>query len=505
MFHLNYRKTARNITTVFLLIFTQIIPVIADDFNFLTRVTGDSIGDQFNRIALGNGDVNGDGYQDVLIGAPSGLINGYAKLFLGGVDFDTIPDLVFYGERGSFNVAVFGSSCAIIGDINGDLYDDILIGAPQYDRWWPAAGRAYLYYGGVNLDTIPDFIFDGEYWYHNLGGNVSGAGDVNGDGFDDWLINSPEDDMFALGRIYLYYGGEEPDSDCDVYFEGQTGDLLRFDNPALGDINNDGFDDLIFYGFGINGFVEIHLGSAEMDTIPNLKWGRTTTCYYTIPAAGVGDVNNDGYNDWWIHREDGHCLFFGSSNPDTIPDMLFEPEPPCTGFRNELASGDINGDGIDDIVIGAYTAGSTYGLVLGYIGGPDLDNSYDYIFNPYVLYEWLGVTIGLADVDGDSVFEVLAGGKQYQVSYYIGPGRVWFLSAINPVLNISFDFPNVILSWKPVIGASMYEIYTDTIPYFNPIIFPVFTVSSPDTFYIHQNVLNFQTNLFYRLKCINPQ
>ena len=143
--------------------------------------------------------------------------------------------------------------------------------------------------------------------------------------------------------------------------------------------------------------------------------------------------------------------------------------------------------------------------MLGYIGGSELDNSFDYIFNPYVLHEWLGETIGLADVNGDSVFEVLAGGKQFQYSYYIGPGRVWFLSALNPVLNISFDFPDVILSWKPYIGAGMYEIYTNTIPYFNPIIFPAFTVSPPDTFYIHQDALNLQTNLFYRLKCVNPE
>lgn len=412
------------VITAALIIFSFKI-AYADDFNLITTISGDSIGDNFFHIANGHGDVNGDGFEDLLIGAPQdygGMPDGggYARLFFGGIPFDTIPDLEFQMEGSG----TFGISCAFAGDVNNDGYDDILIGDPSLTTNYWDDGAAYLYFGGENMDTVPDMTFIGEYYYHMLGGNVSGAGDVNGDGIDDWLINAPNDAEWAQGFIYLYYGGEDPDTICDVFFEGDIEEVLCFDNPALGDVNGDGCDDLLFLKQGIFS-AEIHLGSAVMDTIEDLIWtGHYPPIYYCTPVCGVGDVNNDGFNDWWIRGTDGHSLYFGSIHPDTIPDLLFEPEPPCNWLNDQAAGGDIDGDGIDDIVIGGYMGSGFggYGQILGYSGGSNFNNNYDYFYDSGIEYEWLGRDIGLADINGDSIFEVIARGEGE------GRGRIWILT-----------------------------------------------------------------------------
>ena len=432
----------------------------AEEFHFLTSVTGDNIGDEFYKIALGSGDVNGDGYQDVLIGAPDGIGGGYAKLFFGSAEFDTTDYLLFHCETDPYD---FGYSCAIVGDVNGDGYDDILISDPRFDEGihLECDGRAYLYFGGEDMDAIPDLTFFGENCWSWFGLNVSPAGDVNSDGYDDWLIGTPYDGIISpLGHICLYFGGEEPDSICDLYFEGGIAEQLQFNTPCLGDINGDEYDDLLF--FGIRG-LRIHLGASNPDTIPDLAWSGPLS----HPIGGIGDVNNDGYNDWCVGVGGypgfnfGFWLFFGWESPDTIPDLLFEPEPPCTSFYQDAVGGDIDGDGIDDIVIGGFINGYyDNGQVLGYLGGTDIDNHYDYFFDSGIPNECLGIAVGLTDINGDSIFEVLAGGVGE------GRGRVWFLTTqevyvapstkrpvfdfalhtpypnpFNPVTNLRFDLP----------------------------------------------------------------
>jgi len=413
---------------VIFLLFILIIPRIAtaDDFYFIDWLTGDSIGDQFFHIANGHGDVNGDGYEDILIGGSgTGGPDGdscYAKLFYGGPGLDTIPDLIFQPDTTNY----FGSSCAFIRDVNVDGYDDILIGDPDRSIFYWGNGAAYLYFGGAEMDTVPDMFFQGEYFYHGLGANVSGAGDINGDGYDDWLINAPYYDYFAFGRIYLYYGGPDLDDTCDVYFEGGIGDGLQFDNPQLGDINDDGYDDLIFWNWGY-GSVNIYFGSSDMDTVPDLLW---LDFYHNLPVSGVGDVNDDGYNDWMIDCPNGLSLFFGSEHPDTIPDLIFEPEPPYSGFYSHVCGGDIDGDEIDDIFIGGGDINNpTYGAVIGFLGSDNIDNDYDYFISSGMNDEILGFTVGSTDINGDGIFEVLAGAGQYSGGpVYWGPGRVWILT-----------------------------------------------------------------------------
>ena len=419
-----------------------------DDFYFLTSVSGDSIGDRFYNIATGRGDINGDGYEDVLIGAPCDGWSSYVKLFFGGVEFDTIPDLIFLNEPLYFPTCFAVSAFA--GDVNNDGFDDILIGDPEYCPAMHNSGRAYFYYGGEDPDTIPEMVFTGEYFGYSLGSNVSAAGDVNGDGYDDWLILAPAT-FWETGVIYLYFGSAEPDSICDIFFEGYFRHMLLFDSPALGDINGDGFDDLIFYRWDeTTGYYspEIHLGSENMDTIPDLQWIGTSLFVYTSPISGAGDINHDGFNDWLMHSNSNVELYFGSPHPDTTVDIVIEPESPCDYVGSQVVNGDIDGDGIGDLILSGITYnGLNTGQVLGYCGGAAFDNNYDYFFDSGVLHLSLGTSLGLSDVNGDSIAEVLAGAAQYQSPSYWGPGQVWFLTT-QPVPGVLPHQPKIPTSFS---------------------------------------------------------
>jgi len=255
--------------------------------------------------------------------------------------------------------------------------------------------------------------------------------------YDDWLILSPQY-FQPESEIYLYYGSQNPDAICEVCFEGDPEKGLWFDAPSLGDINGDGFDDLAFRRcfLGNDGpsLPEIHFGSSNMDTIPDLQWFMLgINVYYSPPIVGIGDVNNDGYNDWVIRTTDYTeayaGLYFGSQSPDTTLDMVIEPEPPISNITSSFCGGDINGDGVSDLLLSGWTDSGFYtGQVLGYLGGSELDNHYDYFIDSGIPYQSLGVSLGIADVNGDSIYEVLAGAAQYQSPSYWGPGQVWFLT-----------------------------------------------------------------------------
>jgi len=250
---------------------------------------------------------------------------------------------------------------------------------------------------------------------------------VNNDGYDDWLINAPSDDLYRYGKIYLYFGSDNPDEICDLYFQGQNYENLSFDYPLLGDINGDEYDDLAFLGidFPNSSWVKIHYGSQEMDTIPDLIfYGENTSTWYGYPpCTGIGDINNDGHNDWLLRYGYDYGVYFGSLHPDTLTDMIITPEVPCHWINEIFAYGDIDGDNIDDIVVGGRDSiNNSSGYVLGYLGGEEFDVNYDYIYESPVEYEYLSSRIGLADINGDDILEVLASGAGDNY------GRVWFFS-----------------------------------------------------------------------------
>jgi len=155
--------------------------------------------------------VNGDGYSDVIVGAP---------LYDGGHDNEGRA-YVYHGSAtvlsttASWNVesdqadAQFGYSVGTAGDVNGDGYSDVIVGAPYYDSDETDEGWAYVYHGSATvLSTTADWTAESDQAGANFGYSVGTAGDVNGDGYSDVIVGAPYYDSGETdeGRAYVYHG-----------------------------------------------------------------------------------------------------------------------------------------------------------------------------------------------------------------------------------------------------------------------------------------------------------
>ena len=310
----------------------------------------------FNNIVWGLwnvSDVNNDGFSDFAIGDS---IPDRVQLFYGGAILDTTADLLFCSETpGEF----FGSSITGGGDINGDNYADIVIGAVNY---WnpPDEGRFYVYYGGSVLDSSADWVVTGHDrpTFHFAWSAVNG-GDLNKDGFSDVLVGEISNAESIPGRVLVYYGGSEPDTIPDVVIDGPA--QLTF--PALysfgefvapvGDLNRDGYSDFAVAGMGLN--VCVYFGGEVLDSLPGI------ICQYQgYVACNAGDVNHDGYDDL-LAGDEGYgyesgavFFYFGSSDMDSICDLAIYGGPTDFYFGKSIAGlGDVDGDGVDDFIVGA--------------------------------------------------------------------------------------------------------------------------------------------------------
>ncbi|HUT02320.1 MAG TPA: integrin alpha [bacterium] len=277
----------------------------------------------------GAGDVNGDSYDDFIIGSwnsEPGDYAGQTYLILGkssGWAMDNSladSDASFWGES-----EMDGAGCSVsgAGDVNGDGYDDFVIGAPYNEEGANNAGQTYLIFGkasGWAMDTSlseADASFIGEREYSWAGWSVSGAGDLNGDGYDDFLIGGEVDSTISGnddGRTYLILGkplGWAMDTslaDADGSFLGEAdGDRAGFSVSGAGDINDDGYDDFLIGAIYNAGQAYLILGKVSgwaMDTSladsDASFLGEAASDRAAMSVSGAGDVNGDGADDLLI-------------------------------------------------------------------------------------------------------------------------------------------------------------------------------------------------------------
>ncbi|MCB0727844.1 MAG: FG-GAP repeat protein [Ignavibacteriae bacterium] len=324
----------------------------------------------------------------------------------GNFDFNTI---VLTGESADNQ---FGNSVSGAGDINNDGFQDFIVGANFFGG---ARGKIYVYFGGSTIDNVPDLTFEGLTQGENCGYRVSSAGDVNNDGFDDFMASSV---VFAnhTGRVYIFLGGATPDNVPDIILNGFGADNNFGTSVSSGDFNKDGFDDVLIGARGenvnfTNGHAYLYLGGTVMDTIPDAVFNPASP----QPGFGnsvsfAGDVNNDNYPDIIIGSSisEKAYIFFGGVAVDTTIDVTL------TGnggfFGNCVASaGDLNNDNYDDVAVGAENYNGLKGIVYLYYGGSSMDNVADDSLTGASDGRFYGSSISSADVDSNGYSDLLIG------------------------------------------------------------------------------------------------
>ncbi len=367
---------------------------------------GENVSDSFGYSLSTSGDVNGDGNEDILIGAPlndkGGLDSGQTYLVLGkGFSWRmntplSLADSSFVGENPR---DFFGYECAVVGDVNGDGFNDWVVCAYLNDESYEDAGQVYLFLGREN-NWGHDFNIsnaDASFLGENHGDNIGpmcGSGDVNNDGFDDFLISSPWNDQSGTnaGKVYLILGKKNgwemdtPLSEADASFLGENAeDEAGIGTSIQGDVNGDGFDDILigapYNDESINDAGKTYLlFGKDGGWVNNISLSQADASYLGVnsgASSGMtpciqGDINGDGFDDILIPNRPGLdsrigevYLIFGKSfgfmknKSLLLSDASFIEEFQADRFGGmEGPAGDINGDGLDDILITAGTATS---------------------------------------------------------------------------------------------------------------------------------------------------
>jgi hypothetical protein len=229
------------------------------------------------------------------------------------------------------------------GDLNGDGFADIIVGAAGKDTGLADVGKAYIFFGGHGMDGVPDIELVGTEQFEGFGSSVAGAGDLNGDGYDDVIVGAPDNDAGADtgGRACIFYGGPVMDNTADVMITGTIkNQALGISVSGAGDLNGDGYDDIIVGGHGTSpGWANIYFGGAAMDNAADVCLvGNGGT--FGDPVAGVEDVNGDGYDDVMIgegslNAGGSHIgrayIYYGGTAMNTTPDVTFTGEPSLSG------------------------------------------------------------------------------------------------------------------------------------------------------------------------------
>ncbi|BBD64698.1 hemolysin-type calcium-binding region [Nostoc commune NIES-4072] len=405
------------------------------------------------------GDINNDGVDDLIISAPLANRNdiifaGESYVVFGGANVGSsgVFNLSDLNGTNGFTITGFGGdsgrSVSNAGDINNDGIDDLIIGAPfAFRNGISQVGESYVVFGGTNvassgalnlsdLNGANGFTITGINEIDTIGNSVSNAGDINNDGIDDLIIGGFGKSYVVFGRTNVGSGGSLNPSSLDgtngfvINIVGNNKFSLSVSNA--GDINNDGIDDLILgaYEADPNGkenagqsyviFGGKNIGSGGTFNLSNLN-GTNGFAINGIAAGNEsgftvsngGDINNDGIDDLIIgasrapangvNQAGQTYVLFGGTNIGTSGTFNLSDLNRTNGFvingitENSFSSssvsnaGDVNADGIDDLIIGAPNSNQTYVV----FGGRNVGKS---------------GSLNLSDLNGTNGFAIPGGG-----------------------------------------------------------------------------------------------
>ncbi|MCA9773205.1 MAG: FG-GAP repeat protein, partial [Myxococcales bacterium] len=269
---------------------------------------GGVAGDFFGWSVSGAGDVNGDAYADFIVGAwGAGADKGEATVFSG------LDASVLYTFVGDAVGDGFGTSVSDAGDVNGDSVPDFIVGAPYSDANGVDSGLARVFSGATGA-VLYTFVGDsaGDLFGGNIPGSpsrgVSDAGDVNGDGFADVIVGAFRDDNTAMnsGSARVFSGVDG--SILHTFNGDNAGDSLGYAVSGVGDINADGFDDLLVGAPG-NDNVALNSGLARIlsgidGQILATLVGVASNDQFGKALSDGGDINGDSFADLVIASPD---------------------------------------------------------------------------------------------------------------------------------------------------------------------------------------------------------
>jgi hypothetical protein len=395
----------------------------------------------FGSCVAGAGDVNGDDYSDVIVGAPlytNGQNDeGAAFLFYGaGSSLAQTPD---WSDEGDQMGASFGCCVSDAGDVNDDGYSDVIVGAKNYDNGEENEGRAYVYHGSsFGLSTTPSWMAESDSANSYFGASVSGAGDVNDDGYSDVIIGAYEYDGDQLrdGRAFVYHGGSGGlSSSPDWWAEGdQENAAFGVSVSDAGDVNNDGYDDVII-GASLYSNGETHEGRAYVyhgaaaglsGTAAWIAESDVSGAYFGTSVSGAGDVNGDGYDDVIVGADlydtgEGKAYVYhgGASGLSGTPAWTDEGDQSWARFGCSVSgAGDVNNDGYDDVIVGAYSYDNVEvheGRAFVYHGSATgLSVTEDWTAESNQADARFGISVsGAGDVNADGYSDVIVGAYWY--------------------------------------------------------------------------------------------
>ena len=496
-------------------------------------ITGEAAYDRSGSSVSAAGDVNGDGLADLLVGAPwngaGGIATGRSYVVFGKANISAVNLSALVAGTGGFAITGeaandhCGYSVSAAGDVNGDGLADLLVGAPQNSEY---AGRSYVVFGKANTNAVSlnavaagtgGFAITGETSDFS-GWSVAAAGDVNGDGFADLLVGAPQPfyvtdsglvTVAGTGRSYVVFGKTNTSAvNLSTIVAGTGGFSISGETAddysgrsvsAAGDVNGDGLADLLVGAPSNNGagrsyvvFGKANTSAIALSAIAAGSGGFAITgeaSYYNSgwSVSAAGDVNGDGLADLLVGADDNNFLsgdnagrsyvVFGKANTNTVSlsavalgtggFVIGEAANIQSGWSVSLA-GDVNGDGLGDLLVGAPNsndAGRSY-VVFGKTNTSAVNLSAiaagtgGFAITGEVANDHCGYSVSAAgDINGDGLADLFVGSPynngQAGRCYVIFGGTQWISAIVQGSGTVTGTSAN-----EAIIGSSGVDVLT---------------------------------------------
>jgi hypothetical protein len=382
-----------------------------------------------------------------------------------GAEYPIVVDPIIGGgvlwETWIDHDAGYGFAVSSAGDVNGDGYADVLVGAPWFDGGQPDEGAVFAYYGDDSgLQPMAQWVVESNVPHMGMGVAVNPAGDVNGDGYVDIIVGT---NLSPTGKVFIFAGSANGLTLPALWSANgaQPGDGFGLVVDSAGDVNLDGYDDVIIGAPFYDGYTGVDTGRAYvfygsdsgMSSVPGwiAEGGESGSPdsgsggLFGHSVSDAGDVNGDGFSDVIIGvpmdisgSDPGAAVIFCGSAAGLVPGTDAQParrddadwvsygtSPPGTGYGFAVSyAGDVNNDGYGDVVIGApwYSGISTNsGATFVFTGTDPISNMASvpipnsrWAFFSSVPDAELGHSVrGAGDIDNDGYDEVIAGALRF--------------------------------------------------------------------------------------------